>query len=50
MVEAMPLLAEGRTVESIALEFGYSSSSTFIAMFRRLTGETPDEYRKRFQA
>ncbi|MES2115791.1 MAG: helix-turn-helix transcriptional regulator [Pseudomonadota bacterium] len=47
VVKAMPLLAEGRTVESIALDFGYSSSSAFISMFRRLTGETPDEYRKR---
>lgn len=47
VVKAMLLLAEGRTVESIALEFGYGSSSAFITMFRRLTGETPDEYRKR---
>lgn len=47
VVKATPLLAEGRTVESIALEFGYGSSSAFITMFRRLTGETPDEYRKR---
>jgi AraC-like DNA-binding protein len=47
VVKAMPLLAEGRTVESIALEFGYGSSSAFISMFRRLTSETPDEYRRR---
>ncbi|WP_369700276.1 hypothetical protein [Halomonas sp. I5-271120] len=25
---------------------GYASISAFIAMFRRLTGETPDEYRR----
>lgn len=47
VVKAMPLLADGWTVERIALEFGYASSSAFITMFRRLTGETPDEYRRR---
>jgi len=47
VVKAMSLLAQGRTVESIALELGYASSSAFITMFRRLTQETPDEYRKR---
>ncbi|SMG47132.1 AraC family transcriptional regulator [Cedecea sp. NFIX57] len=47
IVKAMPLLAEGWTVENIAFELGYGSSSAFITMFRRLTQETPDEYRKR---
>lgn len=47
VVKAMHLLAEGCTVETIALDLGYASSSAFITMFRRLTGETPDEYRKR---
>lgn len=47
VVKAMPLLAQGLTVERIALEFGYASSSAFITMFRRLTGEMPDEYRRR---
>ncbi|AJQ94883.1 AraC family transcriptional regulator [Gynuella sunshinyii] len=46
IVKAMPLLIAGRKVESIALELGYGSSSAFIAMFRRLMGVTPDEYRK----
>lgn len=47
IIKATPLLAAGRTVESIALDLGYASSSAFITMFRRLTGETPDEYRQR---
>lgn len=45
IVKAMALLETGRTVESIAKEFGYSSASAFIAMFRKLTGTTPASYR-----
>ena len=40
------MLDAGQTVESIALDLGYSSASAFITMFRRLTGTTPDEFRK----
>ena len=47
VVKAMPLLEAGHPVETIALDLGYASASAFITMFRRLTGETPDEYRKR---
>jgi AraC-like DNA-binding protein len=47
VVRAMPLLEAGHSVENIALDLGYAGASAFIAMFRRLTGETPDEYRKR---
>ncbi|MBL1376961.1 AraC family transcriptional regulator [Zobellella iuensis] len=46
VIRAMTLLEEGRKVESIALELGYAGASAFIAMFRRLMGMTPDEYRK----
>ncbi|MNK83493.1 HTH-type transcriptional repressor of iron proteins A [compost metagenome] len=46
VVKAMPLLEAGRTVETIAFDLGYSSASAFIAMFRRLMGVTPDEFRK----
>jgi transcriptional regulator GlxA family with amidase domain len=46
VVKAMPLLEAGAKVESIALDLGYGSASAFIAMFRRLTNTTPDEYRK----
>lgn len=46
ILKAMPLLAAGRTVESVALELGYASSSAFITMFRRLMQQTPAEFRK----
>jgi AraC-like DNA-binding protein len=32
-------------VATIALDLGYASASAFIAMFRRMTGVTPDEQR-----
>ncbi|RYG35766.1 AraC family transcriptional regulator [bacterium] len=46
VVKAMPMLESGMTVEGIALELGYRTSSAFIVMFRRLTGVTPDEFRR----
>lgn len=46
VLRAMPRLEAGDTVENIAHDLGYSSASAFIAMFRRLMGSTPDEYRK----
>ncbi|MBY4678003.1 helix-turn-helix transcriptional regulator [Marinobacterium sp. CAU 1594] len=46
VVQAMPMLQAGATVESVALDLGYSTASAFIAMFRRLLEMTPDEYRK----
>lgn len=46
VVKAMPLLLAGETVENIAHDLGYASSSAFIAMFRSLAGVTPDEYRR----
>jgi AraC-like DNA-binding protein len=46
VVKAMPLLLAGETVENIAHDLGYASSSAFIAMFRGLAGVTPDEYRR----
>jgi AraC-like DNA-binding protein len=45
VVRALALLEEGRSVESIALDLGYGSSSAFIAMFRRMTGSSPDKLR-----
>lgn len=50
VVRAMPRLEAGHSVESIALDLGYASASAFIAMFRRLMDETPDEYRRRIRA
>ncbi len=45
VVNAIAMIEEGKNVETIASEFGYSSASAFIAMFKRLTGSTPASYR-----
>lgn len=46
VLKAMNRLESGDSVEVIALELGYSSSSAFIAMFKRIMGVTPKEYVK----
>ncbi|WP_319532752.1 helix-turn-helix transcriptional regulator [uncultured Cohaesibacter sp.] len=46
VLKAMPLLEAGDPVQSIAARLGYGSASSFIAMFRRMIGKTPDDYRK----
>jgi AraC-like DNA-binding protein len=46
IVKALPRLAAGEKVESIALDLGYASASAFHAMFRRMTGLTPDGMRR----
>ncbi|MCP3061234.1 helix-turn-helix transcriptional regulator [Myxococcus sp. K38C18041901] len=45
VVKALAMLEEGCAVEVVALELGYSTASAFIAMFRRMTGTTPDKLR-----
>ncbi len=45
VVKALAMLEQGHSVEGIALDLGYSSASAFIAMFRRMTGTTPDKVR-----
>jgi AraC-like DNA-binding protein len=42
----MPMLQSGMKVENISQDLGYASTSAFIAMFRRMMGVTPDEYRR----
>lgn len=44
IVSALPLLQAGQSVESVALDLGYGTSSAFIAMFRRLTGTSPKRF------
>jgi AraC-like DNA-binding protein/quercetin dioxygenase-like cupin family protein len=44
MRSAMPLLAEGMTVEAVARRVGYGSASSFVAAFRRVVGVTPRQY------
>ncbi|MFI5953851.1 helix-turn-helix domain-containing protein [Cryptosporangium sp. NPDC051539] len=41
---AIPMLADGRSVNATARAVGYRKPSTFIAAFRRATGHTPGTY------
>lgn len=41
---ALQRLARGESVTNIAIDFGYESPSAFIAMFRRMLGQTPARY------
>lgn len=47
LVEAMARLAQGDSVARVADQLGYQSSSSFIAMFRRSIGETPQRLLRR---
>ncbi|WP_152223817.1 helix-turn-helix domain-containing protein [Pseudomonas sp. SCB32] len=47
---AIEALTSGEGVQQIAFNLGYSSPSAFIAMFRRLSGTTPEQYRSTFRA
>ncbi|WP_313688713.1 helix-turn-helix transcriptional regulator [Pantoea sp.] len=47
LVESMTRLAQGMSVATIATELGYRSSSSFITMFRKAMGETPQNYFKK---
>ncbi|MFD5697346.1 helix-turn-helix domain-containing protein [Streptomyces lasiicapitis] len=44
MQAAMPLLADGLTVEAVARRVGYASASSFVAAFHRVVGVTPRQY------
>jgi len=44
LLRAVQLLAKGESVTSAALEAGYSSTSAFIAVFRKAFGTTPGRY------
>ncbi|MEV4863023.1 helix-turn-helix domain-containing protein [Streptomyces ossamyceticus] len=44
MRAAMPLLAEGLPLESVAHRVGYASASSFVSAFHRTIGVTPREY------
>lgn len=44
LMEALPRLLAGESVQSVAQTLGYGSARAFSAMFRRLLGENPREY------
>lgn len=44
MLNALSLLAEGRSILDVALECGYDSPSAFSAMFHRSLGRPPSAY------
>ncbi|QMV51038.1 AraC family transcriptional regulator [Ewingella americana] len=44
-LHSISLLEQGKTVQDVALEVGYSSSSAFIAMFQQISGTTPQRFR-----
>ena len=48
--QAMKMLRDtDSSVVSVAAALGYSSQTAFAAAFRRLTGETPSDWRRRFR-
>ncbi|MDD9194725.1 helix-turn-helix domain-containing protein [Aliivibrio sp. S3MY1] len=42
----MTLLKESISINEIAYQLGYSQGSSFIKMFRKHTGVTPEQFRK----
>ena len=46
-LHSMTLLKSGMSVKEVALTLGYNQASPFIAMFKKYSGETPDQYKNR---
>ncbi|TWT09684.1 helix-turn-helix transcriptional regulator [Reyranella sp. CPCC 100927] len=44
IIAALPRLAAGEPVITVALDLGYETPSAFTAMFRRITGILPSQY------
>ncbi|HLK67209.1 MAG TPA: helix-turn-helix transcriptional regulator [Bryobacteraceae bacterium] len=44
LLRALRRLADGDTVQTVALELGYNSASAFIVMFQKELGQTPRRY------
>lgn len=45
-MRALRLLDAGGSVKQASLQLGYASPSVFISMFKRMAGQTPDQYRR----
>jgi AraC-like DNA-binding protein len=46
LVKALSLLKQAISINEIAFQLGYSQGSSFIKMFRKMTGVTPQQYRE----
>lgn len=46
LIEAIRRLEQGSSVQEVALDLGYDSTSAFSQMFRRVTGTAPSRYLK----
>ncbi|STR45416.1 AraC family transcriptional regulator [Iodobacter fluviatilis] len=46
VLHALAWLKEGKTIQDIAWQLGYSTPSAFIAMFKQLIGFSPERYRQ----
>ncbi len=44
---SMDLLRNGHSVKEVALTLGYNQASPFIAMFKKYSGQTPEQYKNR---
>ena len=47
-LQAVDRLESGKTVQEVAFDLGYSTSSAFIAMFQRAAGMAPEQFRREF--
>lgn len=47
LMSALPKLAEGHSVTTIALTLGYENPASFTSMFKRLLNAAPTDYRRR---
>lgn len=49
-LHAVDALESGKGVQQIAFDLGYSTASAFIAMFQRVAGMSPEQFRREFGA
>ncbi|MCL9780611.1 helix-turn-helix transcriptional regulator [Vibrio sp. S4M6] len=46
-LHSLELLRTGHSVKEVALTLGYHQASPFISMFKKYSGQTPDQYKSR---
>jgi AraC-like DNA-binding protein len=44
VVLALRRLSAGQTVQTVALDLGYESASSFVTMLRKIVGKPPSRY------